>query len=67
MATTYRTSEGDVLDLICYQYYGQSGMTASVLAANPNLSEYGSLLPSNVEIFMPDLVTKSKETVSLWD
>lgn len=67
MATTYRTSEGDVLDLVCFKFYGQSGMTAQVLASNPNLSEHGSILPSGIQIIMPELVTKSEATVSLWD
>lgn len=67
MATIYRTSDGDVLDLVCFRFYGQVGMTAQVLSANPNLSELGSVLPSNIEILLPDLVTQSKEVVSLWD
>ena len=59
MATIYRTSEGDVLDLICFKFYGREGMATEVLSANPNLSEYGSILPSNLEIIMPTMVIKS--------
>lgn len=67
MATTYRTSQGDVLDLVCKQYYGNESAVSQVMAANPNLSEYGSVLPSNIEIILPDIQTKTTETVSLWD
>lgn len=67
MATIYRTSDADVLDRICYQYYGTEGMTAEVLSANPNLAEYGAILPSGIEITMPELVIRADAVVSLWD
>lgn len=67
MATIYRTSDGDILDLICYKFYGTENMAAVVLSANPNLSEFGPILRSNIEILLPELQVKSAETVSLWD
>lgn len=67
MATVYRTSEGDVLDLICLKYYGTVEAVTQVLSANPNLSEHGAVLPSGIQINLPELVIKNKESVSLWD
>lgn len=40
MAMICRTSDGDVLDAICFHYYGHlSGTVEAVLGANPGLSE----------------------------
>lgn len=67
MAIIYRTSQDDVLDLICVKHYGHESAVPQVLAANPNLAEYGSMLPSGVEITLPEIAAKKEGTVSLWD
>ena len=40
MATTCRTSDGDLLDTLCYQYYGHlNGCVEAVLDANQGLAD----------------------------
>ena len=68
MATTYRTREGDILDAICWRHYGRENATIEVLKVNPGLADKGTILPSGIEIILPDLVTPvAKESSSLWD
>ena len=59
MATfLYTTSDGDVLDDICFRYYGE-GYNVSpipfVLNANPGLADLGDIYPAGVLIMLPDL------------
>ncbi|NVK42098.1 MAG: tail protein X [Oceanospirillaceae bacterium] len=52
----YQTSEGDVLDAICYAHYGRaSGVIEKVLDANPKLCEYDVHLPAGVKITLPEI------------
>lgn len=67
MVIRYRTSNGDTLDLICYQHYGCEGAITDVLNANQNIAEHGPILPSGIEIILPVVSAKVEETVSLWD
>ncbi|HHY0435730.1 TPA: tail protein X [Vibrio parahaemolyticus] len=68
MATTYRTRDGDKLDAICWRHYGRENATIEVLKANPGLADKGTILPSGIEITLPDLATPfAKESSSLWD
>lgn len=68
MATTYRTRDGDVLDAICWRHYGRENAVVDVMKANPGLSEIGPVLPSGIQITLPDLATPiTKEVTSLWD
>ena len=65
----YRTKEGDMIDSICYRYYGsQSGAVELVLAANQNLSRQGEQLPAGVIIILPDLPNQTKDItpIRLW-
>jgi phage tail protein X len=69
---TYRTKDGDMVDLICFRHYGRTAaVTEAVLAANPGLAARGPMLPAGVEIVLPDFGTPEdrpveKETVRLW-
>ena len=65
----YRTKDGDMLDAICYRYYGsQSGAVELVLAANQNLSRQSEQLPAGVIITLPDLPSQTKDItpIRLW-
>ena len=67
---SYRTKEGDMLDAICYRYYGvQSGAVELVLDANQNLSRQVEELPNGLIIELPDLPTTEKDItpIRLWD
>jgi len=67
--TTYRTKQGDVLDAICYQFYGREDATVEVLNANPSLADKGVVLAAGIIIQLPPLATPStpSKTVRLWD
>lgn len=68
MATIYRTRNGDVLDRICWDYYGRESAFIDVLKANPGLVEKGAILPAGIEIILPELSSPVvTEAVSLWD
>ena len=67
--TQYRTKQGDVLDAICYQFYGRESAAVDVLKANPGLADAGPVFAAGITINLPALatpVTPSK-AVRLWD
>lgn len=69
MATTYKASQGDTLDYICWKFYGQqSGAVEAVLLANPGLADLGPVIPPNTEIVLPDLAQPATEIqpIRLW-
>ena len=66
---TYRTRDGELLDAICWSYYGQTGgYVESVLAANPGLADIGPVCSAGLLIELPDLPAQrqSQETIRLW-
>lgn len=68
--TEYITRDGDSLDAICYQHYGQEhGTTEVVLEHNQGVCSYGALLPAGITLMLPELnkTTPEIEQVSLWD
>ncbi|MEP9319946.1 tail protein X [Pseudomonas sp. LABIM340] len=70
MATTtiYRSSNGDVLDQLCYQRYGHlKGCVEAVLDANPGLADERQPLRAGVLIRMPELAAPDNPQVRLWD
>ena len=69
MSTTYKTAEGDTLDYICWQFYGQqSGAVERVLLANPGLADFGPVIPANTAITLPELPAPATEVqpIRLW-
>ena len=67
MAMTIRTSDGDVLDVLCYRAYGTlAGTVEAVLDANPGLAARRQPYASGVEIFLPDLTPARDEPIQLW-
>ncbi len=68
MATTIRTSDGDVLDSLCHAHYGRlAGVVEAVLAANPGLADQPQPFASGVMIVLPDLAVQQQATVTLWE
>ncbi len=65
---TYTTKDGDVLDLICWKYYGSaSGNLEKVLEANRHLADLPAVFSAGVKIILPDLTTKEEpEGIKLW-
>lgn len=68
MATICRTSDGDLLDTLCQQYYGHlSGSVEAVLDANQGLADEPQPFRAGVQILLPDLLTQTDEVIHLWD
>ena len=65
---TYITKDGDVLDSICFKYYGStSGVVENVLEANRHLAELGAIFAAGTKIVLPDLTPEEEtESVKLW-
>ncbi|MCF6766622.1 tail protein X [Thiotrichales bacterium 19S3-7] len=62
----YVTKNYDMLDDICYHYYGREGFTFKVLEANRFLADHGVILPSNLVIELPDFPQPENRIVKLW-
>lgn len=68
MATTCRTSDGDLLDTLCYNFYGHlNGTVEAVLGANQGLSEEPQPYRAGVLIRLPDLPEPVADVVMLWN
>ena len=68
MATTCRTSDGDLLDTICHDFYGHlAGSVEAVLDANQGLADEPQPYRTGVLITLPDLAAPVQEQVTLWD
>lgn len=67
MAIQYRAKSGDMLDEICYHYYGHTtGVIEQVLAANHGLANLGPALPVGTLVTLPDVAAAEKEQVNIW-
>lgn len=68
MATTCRTSDGDLLDTVCHHYYGHlNGTVEAVLSANQGLADEPQPFRAGVIILLPDLPAQTLEDIQLWD
>ena len=64
----YRTKTGDMLDLVCHRYYGDSIYSVeAVYDANPGLAAHGPILPAGVNIDLPEAQPAEPQTIRLWD
>ena len=69
IVSPYLTKNGDVLDAICYAYYGFTvGAVEAVYGDNPALASMGMVLPAGVLIVLPDLTqpATTTEALRLW-
>ncbi|MEJ0003473.1 MAG: tail protein X [Pararobbsia sp.] len=67
MAKTIRTSDGDVLDVICYAVYGSViGTVEAVYEANPGLAAHEQPFVAGIRITLPDIDVQRDEPVQLW-
>ncbi|MCU1781158.1 tail protein X [Pseudomonas sp. 13B_2.1_Bac1] len=68
MAMICRTSDGDLLDTLCYQHYGHlNGTVEAVLAANRLLADEPQPLRAELLITFPEIERPAVEQVQLWD
>lgn len=63
----YICKDGEVLDAVCFKYYGHENAVEQVLEANRHLAANGTRLTAGTIIELPDLPEPEKTTVSLWD
>lgn len=64
----YRTKQGDVLDLICHNYYaGQPYQVEAVYDHNPGLAAHGPILPAGLVIDLPEPQAAPVTMIRLWD
>ncbi|MCP4100327.1 MAG: phage tail protein [Lentisphaerae bacterium] len=63
----YRTNDNDMLDEVCFKYYGRESAVVDVLEANPHLADLGCRLTAGLIIELPDLPEVEQNTISLWD
>jgi phage tail protein X len=68
MATTIKTSDGDVLDRLCHQHYGHlMGTVEALPEANSGLATRAQPFVSGVVIQLPDLAPARADVINLWD
>lgn len=70
MSTTYRTRQGETVDLACFRHYGRTAeVTERALDANPGLAAKGPILPLGTEIVMPTIAqrTRARALTKLWE
>lgn len=67
---TYTTFAGDVLDRICFDYYGSEDKVHDVLTANPGLAELEQPFAAGVQIILPTTAPEQSaaatSSVRLW-
>lgn len=64
----YQTKAGDMLDAICWRYYGERpGAFEAVLKANHELACLGCMLPEGLIIQLPELPALQVKQIALWD
>ena len=66
----YRSADGDMVDLICFDYYGthDGGVVEAVYAHNRDLATYPAKLPAGVLIELLDRPPATPvATRRLWD
>ena len=67
MAMTIRTSDGDLLDSLCYAIYGNlNGTVEQVLNVNPGLGAQAEPFIAGLLIYFPDRVAPVATTIKLW-
>lgn len=66
--TRISTTEGDVLDEICWRHYGREDAVPDVLAANPGLAASDPVLDAGVVVLLPELPAPAEPAgaVVLW-
>ena len=68
--SSYRTIDGDMLDVICLSHYGHAHRyVEAVLNANPGLADQGPILEAGTLILLPELTELGHQeaAVRLWD
>ena len=63
----YRTRQGDMVDAICKDHYGNEDLVEQVYDANPGLAELGPVLPIGLGIVLPVITVQTVQApIRLW-
>lgn len=70
--TEYITSQGDMLDWICWRFYGRSdnGTVEILLAENARtVADHGPVFPAGVLLRLPPIQREARavDPIRLWD
>lgn len=69
--STYTTIDGDTLDLIAFNFYGNHGGTTELLLdANPGLAARGTVYDAGILIRLPERAVENptvRSQIRLWD
>ena len=64
---TYTTMDGDMVDLIAFNRFGDSSATTAIYDANPGLAALGAKLPGGLTIRIPIPTVRDRQTLPrLW-
>ena len=64
---SYTTIEGDMVDLIAFNRFGDSSAAMAIYDANPGLAARGPVLPAGLVIRIPVPTKKDrKQSTRLW-
>lgn len=66
----YVTADGDMVDAIAHGYFGKHERnTEAILEANPDLAEYGPVLPAGTVVKLPRIMQQEtpKPFRQLWN
>lgn len=68
MPRLVRTLQGDTVDRIAWDTYGDTAMTVAILEANPGLAQRGPVLPPGTPVTLPDrpATPKTATPITLW-
>lgn len=63
----YVTKDDDMLDLICWEQYGQQrGIVERIYEANPQLINYDLKLPAGLVIKLPQIPNTEQRALERW-
>ena len=63
----YRCKGGEMLDEICWRWYGTAAVLWTVLEANPDLARLDARLPAGTLVGLPEVEPPLQGVVQLWD
>ncbi|MGY3887183.1 tail protein X [Aeromonas aquatica] len=67
LTMVYTTKQGDMLDAIVDEHYNRDPQAlALVLNANPGLAKLAVRLPMDLEITLPPLPVRQRQTITIW-
>jgi phage tail protein X len=67
--TQYRTKDGDMLDAICYKFYGRQAKAVEIVyEANRGLADVGPVFQAGLIIELPEIpAVDTVAAIRLWD